>query len=149
MHRSRNTAVRGIRVGSEADTPGLPKFTANQTLGVPMYTEALGMLNKERQRLDYRSPCESNPSLWDGIDREDGVPSLRREAERIGTAIKLCHACKVFGDCEYVQLAATDTPDLVVTGTLAGTFFDTTESGKHVNQFLSTGYWPEGVDPDS
>lgn len=123
------------------------QLTKNQELGDSQYTEALRALNKKRQKLDTKSPCELSPPDWDGIDFEEGAVSLKNEAARVQTAILACRSCPVLAECEDVLLASLLASQPVTTGVIAGHWVDSSEHGGHISHYLENGEWPEGVSP--
>ncbi len=126
---------------------GTLSFTVNQTLTLPGLTDAISALNKERQRLDVKSFCEENPSLWDGIDFEEEETSLANETARVVDSMTWCSYCPVLEQCEDVLLAVLDSDDEpAVTGVIAGVWVDNTVRGGYISHYLENGEWPEGVE---
>lgn len=134
-------AIRGELMRPAPDDSEYPLLVGEQ-LNNPAYTKALGALNRERQRLVIESPCESNPSLWDGIDSEEGAQDLADEAIRIEDAIAQCSYCPVLEYCVDVQLVNLESDKPIVRGVMAGVFVDDSKLGGQVSHYLENGEWP-------
>lgn len=137
-------AVRGEIMRPAPDDTEYP-LLVGERMNNPAYTEALGELNKARQKLGVKSPCEANPSLWDGIDFEEGKTSLNQELDRIFTAISGCVFCPVLSQCKALKDSQSE--DYVVNGVLAADWQDNSAKGRHISHYLENGEWPEGIDP--
>jgi len=139
-------AIRGELMRPAPDDSEYPLLVGEQ-LNNPAYTKALGALNRERQRLGVKSPCESNPSLWDGMDHEEGATDLIGEAMRVEDAIAQCTYCPVLNQCVDVQLVNLTNDKLIVRGVMGAVFVDDSVNGGYINHYLENGEWPEGIDP--
>jgi hypothetical protein len=72
------------------------------------YAEAASSLNERRDQLNYKSPCQKAPSLWDG--REDigeGNELVLQPFDeivfRVADATRQCWTCKVLAECRSLR----------------------------------------------
>jgi hypothetical protein len=114
--------------------------TVNQKLTNPTLTQASRELVKAREDRNYESPCQTQPSLWDGLGDEE-----RREKAlgRIYAATALCGICEVFAECEKVKESIITHPDGVTSGTYAGDWVPASPEEFDIRHYLENDEWPQ------
>lgn len=114
--------------------------TQGQRLANPTLTEASRALAKEREALNYRSPCQDNPQMWDGTDEDED----REDAlTRVLVAGALCAYCNVFTQCEKVKESVLTNPDGVTAGMFAGDYVPASPEDYDIRHYLEKGEWPD------
>lgn len=132
-HRVMGTIARGEPYAKFSNTE-------NQTLTNESLPEALRILAEARDNANYRSPCERDPRIWDGVSVTD-TDHMREAVLRVEDALRGCRSCLVLSECRGVLATVQTTYD--ITGVIAGEWVDNTRTGKYIGHYLKNGQWPE------
>lgn len=122
---SRTTAVQADRVqGLSAWTFEENELPIKWVVDNQSFLEAREALVIARDRMDYSSPCQRDPDLFDppkggGNGSAELMPSFRKRAR---AAIRLCAGCQVFSQCSVMHSTMSLLPgeDPETSGIVAG-----------------------------